>query len=727
MTEGDGDPRTNRIDRARSTLRRSRLRNVSLASRLSLLVLAVTISSLLVTSAVSLVYGERLANGLLQNRITTLLSLKVDRVQRYFARLERSTMALGESPAILDAVDRFSQAYQTLDAELAGGSHPSQQLTDFYRDDVAPHVEAVLGPGASWSSLLPEEPAAIRLQESYVSGIATAERSLIDDAGDGSQWSQVHAELHPALREIRDRLGADDLYLVDPEAGSIVYSTAKGPDFATNLETGPYSGTTLAAVVRRVRVNPGAGVALTDMTPYLGSGGRPEAFMASPVISDGRLVGVVVLRLSSTPLTEIMTGGSDWSAEGLGTTGEAFLVGADGTLRSDSRVFVEDAPTYFQLADAAGTVDQAGLDAIRETGTTVGFQRAADPAVMSEIGSTPTVTTSYLGQTVYAAYKPLGVAGLDWTVATEIGQAEVATPVVDFRRALVIAVAVFVVALTFATVAWSRGVFAPVRAISEWLRRARKGENWERSSAPGKLLAEFESMGDAIDSMLEASLARHQQISAAAEERLETMRSLLPAGVVDRVEAGEGNVLDDVPQATIVVATLTGIGPMLTTAGIEEGRRRIAEVVRQLDALAADKGLESVKLIGDSYFAGCGLHRPFFDHAPRSVGFAVAAVEAISDTDPDGNLELSVGVASGPVTVGLTGSSRLIYDLWGATVNKAVVLARLAGPHRVLVSEAVGSMLPEDLELREVNASPALEEKVFEVTGGIAVGTVDSG
>jgi class 3 adenylate cyclase len=256
-----------------------------------------------------------------------------------------------------------------------------------------------------------------------------------------------------------------------------------------------------------------------------------------------------------------------------------------------------------------------------------------------------------------------------------------------------------------------------VRAISERLRLAKLGESTEdvvrvSDSSP----SEFVRLTEAIDEMLDVSLGRHRQIRAAAQERLDVMRSLLPSVVADRVQAGDRGVLDDIDQATIVVATLAGIGPMLAEAGSETGRRTIAEVVSRLDVLAEEHRLEPVKLIGDSYFAGCGLNRPFLDHVARAVAFGLAAVQAVREVDPGGNLSLSVGVATGPVTVGLTGSARLVYDLWGATVNSAVLLARVAGPGQLLVSRSVGDVLPPELDLRRENDVPGIDEPVFAVS-----------
>ena len=65
-------------------------------------------------------------------------------------------------------------------------------------------------------------------------------------------------------------------------------------------------------------------------------------------------------------------------------------------------------------------------------------------------------------------------------------------------------------------------------------------------------------------------------------------------------------------------------------------------------------------------------------------------------------LDLAAGIASGPVTVGLTGRSGLVYDVWGPTAHRADRLARAAGRGRLLVDDDTLSKLPDTTEAAPV-------------------------
>jgi class 3 adenylate cyclase len=107
--------------------------------------------------------------------------------------------------------------------------------------------------------------------------------------------------------------------------------------------------------------------------------------------------------------------------------------------------------------------------------------------------------------------------------------------------------------------------------------------------------------------------------------------------------------------------------------------------------------------MGGSYHAVCGLGAPYLDHAPRALAFCRQAQLAIRALDRSGeaNLEASAGLSSGPVTVGLVGDARLVYDIWGETVTTATMLASRAASGEILISESTKDRIPAEQVLRE--------------------------
>ncbi len=215
--------------------------------------------------------------------------------------------------------------------------------------------------------------------------------------------------------------------------------------------------------------------------------------------------------------------------------------------------------------------------------------------------------------------------------------------------------------------------------------------------------------------MLETLAARNAVAESRASERRALLRRILPAQIHRRAEAGESDVLDQVARATVAVVVLRGLGELMRTSSGDDARRLLDEFVDEADVLAAKHGLDRIRLTGDAYFAACGTTRPHLDHARRATTFVLDMRELIDDlSEGDSAIALSAGIDSGPVTVGLTGGSRLVYDSWGPTVREAAALARLAGPGEVLASPATRALLPSSFATDD---RPGIEGAVAVVSG----------
>jgi len=674
------------------------VRNTSVATRLSLVVLLVALVSLVITSVVGLQRGSDVADRVLQARLGSIGAARADEVERYIGGLQRSVTGQAISPSTAQAIGDFSDAYQEL-----GGDDPSTEEAEaveaYYVDVVAPELSEVRGRPVSAATLVPREPAAVKLQANYV--IPAAAGGLLADAGDGSTWSELHSELHESFNEFVIQTGVDDLYLIEPAGNTIVYSTAKDIDFATSLLTGPQSGGALAVLIQSFGDEPEPGVAaVKDFTSYAAAGDEPSLFVASPVIENGSLAGFVALRIGPDKISAITTNNGSWSGD---STGETYVVARDDLMRSDARLFVEDETAYLAAVSEAGTATESQTRSMTMFGTTVLFQAIDDEDVEAALDLEPDLaeTTNYLGLDVVQARRALDIDGLEWAMITEIERQEIEQPIVDFARNLLIAVGLFLVAITFVAVRWADRLLRPLRIVSAHLRAVRAGKGIERgvSSAalPDSSPSEFVELAGDIDTMLETLAARNAAAAERAHERRRLLRRILPPQAALRAEAGERDVVEQVPHATVAVIVISGLGPLMRSGSADRARALLDRFVEESDAIARQRGLERIRLTGDSYFAACGTIRPHVDHAARAAAFVLDVRELVRDLgEHDRAISITAGLDSGPVTVGLTGGSGLVYDAWGSTVQRAADLARQGAADDVIVSAAVSALLPSN-------------------------------
>lgn len=103
-------------------------------------------------------------------------------------------------------------------------------------------------------------------------------------------------------------------------------------DFSTSLSDGPYASTNFGRAFQEAnRTLSQDGVVLVDYAQYTPSYEAPASFIASPIFDGGKKIGVAMFQMPIDRLNEIMG-----ERAGLGKTGETYLVGQDGLMRSDS-------------------------------------------------------------------------------------------------------------------------------------------------------------------------------------------------------------------------------------------------------------------------------------------------------------------------------------------------------------------------------------------------------
>lgn len=115
------------------------------------------------------------------------------------------------------------------------------------------------------------------------------------------------------------------------------------------------------------------------------------------------------------------------------------------------------------------------------------------------------------------------------------------------------------------------------------------------------------------------------------------------------------------------VASDTGEQPAWTIAAF------LDDLYTRLDALVNWHGVEKIKTSGDAYIVVSGVPQQRPDHLEALADLALDIAETVAGlTDSRGcAVPLRIGLASGPVVVGVIGSQRFFYDVWGNAVNVA--------------------------------------------------------
>jgi adenylate cyclase len=164
---------------------------------------------------------------------------------------------------------------------------------------------------------------------------------------------------------------------------------------------------------------------------------------------------------------------------------------------------------------------------------------------------------------------------------------------------------------------------------------------------------------------------------------------------------GEMIIADSVAEATILFCDLvgfTGLSAELTAGRIIDFLTRIFSA---FDGLAAEHGVEKIKTIGDAYMAAAGIPEAQSDHADRIAALAPRMLEAVSAIAEATELKVQarIGIHTGPITAGVIGTHKFVYDVWGDTVNTASRMESYSLPGRIQVSAATRAALGDRFKL----------------------------
>ncbi|WP_036270506.1 hypothetical protein [Methylobacterium sp. WSM2598] len=101
-------------------------------------------------------------------------------------------------------------------------------------------------------TLDPGKPDFDAVVRAFTAPATVEERLALDGAGTGTMYGRRHAKVQEAARRVAARPGIADVLFVE-EGGRVVYTAAKGADFAKTVSDPSLAGTALAGLVARPR------------------------------------------------------------------------------------------------------------------------------------------------------------------------------------------------------------------------------------------------------------------------------------------------------------------------------------------------------------------------------------------------------------------------------------------------------------------------------------------
>lgn len=164
-----------------------------------------------------------------------------------------------------------------------------------------------------------------------------------------------------------------------------------------------------------------------------------------------------------------------------------------------------------------------------------------------------------------------------------------------------------------------------------------------------------------------------KQLETEQEKSERLLLNILPPSIADRLKEDRQVIADNFPDVTVLFADIAGFTPLSASLSPTKLVELLNEIFSAFDALVEKHGLEKIKTIGDAYMVVGGLPEPQENHASAIAEMALDMQTAIENFNQKHhtNLNMRIGINTGPVVAGVIGTKKFIYDLWGDAVNTA--------------------------------------------------------
>ena len=184
---------------------------------------------------------------------------------------------------------------------------------------------------------------------------------------------------------------------------------------------------------------------------------------------------------------------------------------------------------------------------------------------------------------------------------------------------------------------------------------------------------------------------RTRELAAEKDKSDQLLRAILPDKIADELKDDVHSVAEAFSDVTLLFSDIVSFTTVSSNHTASEIVTALNELFTRFDERAKRMGVEKIKTIGDAYMAACGVPESNPDHARIMIEFAKGMYKDLEDYNRCAKIQFNmrIGLNCGPVTAGVIGKTKFVYDVWGNTVNVASRMESACTPGEIRVSQTV--------------------------------------
>jgi two-component system sensor histidine kinase ChiS len=439
------------------------LNDLKLKTKLILTFLLLSVIPFVLISVLSFqIFSSELQQNT-RNELISVRNIKQTQLLDYFESIKQQTLNFSESKLVGESLPVFNAAFLQLDAT--------------------------------------PEKARLKAQSRYFPG--SEDRLQQKSEGRyGGPYEVAHATFHPGFSSFVHKSDFSDVFLVNLD-GDVIYSVKKERNFGANLFKGSFAETHLASACKKIARQIETHGLSRDSIIFIDfqldpASQKVVAYLARPVIQFDFVIGYAVFQLSSDKIIAIMS-----EREGLGKTGETYLVGQDYLIRSN-----------LLRAPVGQTIEAAFLNPAANQIKTLSVVKA----LSGEKGFQ--ITTSYRRDRVLSAYIPVQIFDVTWAFMAEVTEKEAHAGLSNLRNVIIgVAIAtIFIVAIM--ALYLSNSISGPLIDLTRVTEVISTGnleqaiQYTDRKDELGRLAKSFAQMRDSIREKMELIQKQNQELES---------------------------------------------------------------------------------------------------------------------------------------------------------------------------------------------------------------------